>query len=418
MARALTKESLMQNPAFISAAKSLYDLPLEVVAERYSSLTENMSGNVRLFSASGRAELIGNHTDHNHGLVIASAIDMDVAAAVVPSDEPYAVVHSVGYPAFIVNLDDDKINTEEYGTSPALLKGILRGFRDRGYKVGGFIAHLDNRIFKGAGVSSSAAFELVLCEVLNVLFNDGKMDFKERAIISQYAENVYFGKPSGLMDQLTVSHGGVSYMDFNDPSDPTAEGLKWTFDDLKLVIVNCGGDHCDLTDEYAAIRSDMHEVAAHFNKKVLRDVDKAEFFATLPTLKGKYSGRALMRAIHFFEENDRVNEALVALNGGDREKFLRLIDASGASSYDLLQNCYPNGDKSQPIPLALAITKRHRYTLACRVHGGGFAGTILSFVDRANADEYIEFMKKTFGKENVFGVSVRSAGAVEIPLEK
>lgn len=417
MARALSKENLLQNPRFVSEISRLYDADKETIAERYSSLTESLSGKIRFFSASGRAEFIGNHTDHNHGLVIASAIDMDVAAAVTQLKENYVIIESVGYPAFTVSLDDDKIDENEYGTSKALVKGVIKGLRDRGRKTGGFIAHMHSTVFKGAGVSSSAAFELLLCEIFNALYNGGKIDFKEMAVISQFAENVYFGKPSGLMDQLTSAHGGVSYMDFNDPSSPEAKSLEWSFDDVGLVIINCGGDHCDLTDEYAAIRSDMHAVAGFFGKSVLREVSKEEFFCALPKLKNRFSGRTILRAIHFFEENERVTKAFSALEKKDMNEFLTLITESGNSSYELLQNCYPKGDTEQPIPLALAIAKRHKDTLACRVHGGGFAGTILAFVEKAAMSEYVKYMKTLFGETQVFGVSVRNAGAIEIKTE-
>lgn len=416
MARALAKESILSSRSFRDFAEKLYDLPVDVVAERYSSLTEGMDSGVRFFSASGRAEMIGNHTDHNHGFVIASAIDMDVVAAVNVTDGDSITIRSIGYPAFTVSLNDDTIDEKLYGTSDALLKGVLKGFRDHGRKVGPFVANTHSTIFKGAGVSSSAAFELLLCQILNVLYNDGKMDYKEMAIISQYAENVYFGKPSGLMDQLTVAHGGVSYMDFFDPKVPSAKSLEWTFSDQKLVIVNCGGDHCDLTDEYAAIRTDMHAVAEYFGKKVLREVDKDAFFAALPDLKKEFSGRAVLRAMHFFEENERVHEAFDALAKKDADKFLSLITASGVSSYELLQNCYPKGDAAQPIPLALQILKRQKDTLACRVHGGGFAGTVLAFVKKDKAANYIAYLKTLFGEKNVFGISVRNCGPVEVTL--
>ncbi len=418
MARALSKESLLSDAAFLKSAQNLYGTDAETVAERYSSLTENLSGKIRFFSASGRAELIGNHTDHNHGFVIASAVDMDTAAAVVATDDPFIVIHSVGYPAFTVELDDDTVDPEQYGTSDALLKGVLKGFRDRGRKVGGFIANTHSNIFKGAGVSSSAAFELLLCKILNSLYNDNKIDYKEMAIISQYAENVYFGKPSGLMDQLTVAHGGVSFMDFNDPSYPDAKSLDWSFDDVGLIIINCGGDHCNLTDEYAAIRQDMHDIAGYFDEKVLRDVDESEFYAALPDLKNKFDGRAILRAMHFFEENKRVHEAYAALERKDKAAFLSLISESGMSSYCLLQNCFPKGDAAQPIPLALNVAKRYKHTLAYRVHGGGFAGTILIMTDKANSVEYVNYAAKIFGKENVFAVSVRNQGATELFTEE
>ncbi len=417
MARALSKESLISDKEFLANAKRLYDTDVEEVAERLSALTENMSGKVRFFSASGRAEFIGNHTDHNHGYVVASAIDMDVVAAVKAVPEKYVTIESIGYPVFTVSLDDDSIVESEFGTSKAILKGVIKGFRDRGYRVGGFVARLHSTVLKGAGVSSSAAFELVLCEIFNALYNEGELDFKEMAVISQYAENVYFGKPSGLMDQLTSSHGGVSFMDFFDPTHPEAQSVEWTFDDMGLVIINCGGDHCDLTDEYAAIKSEMQSIAGYFGKKVLREVDVEDFFDAIPILKKEFSGRAILRAMHFFEENERVIEAYDALKRGDRETFLRYIDESGDSSYRLLQNCYPAGDVAQPIPLALAIAKAHKDTLACRVHGGGFAGTILCFVEKKKIGGYVKYMKKIFGENDVFGVSVRNVGATEITTE-
>jgi len=416
MARALNKETLLANRRFVEKCKTLYG-SLDGAAERYSALTENFEKKPRFFSASGRAEFIGNHTDHNHGYVIASAIDMDVAAAVIPTDGNTVTVESIGYPAFTVSVDDDTIVKEEFGTSKAIVKGVIQGFKQSGRKVGGFFARMHSTVCKGAGVSSSASFELVVCEILNALYNGGEMDYAEMAVISQFAENIYFGKPSGLMDQLSASHGGISFMDFEDPQNPKAKNLYWQFDD-ELVIINCGGDHCDLTDEYAAIKSDMTAIAKHFNKNFLREVDEKEFFNKIPELKDKFSGRAILRAVHFFEENERVLKCYDALNRGDREKFFSLIDESGVSSYELLQNCYPNGSVEQPIPLALAILKRDPRTLACRVHGGGFAGTVLAFVNKKDADGYVKTMDGIFGKENVFLVSVRNEGATEIPTEE
>lgn len=417
MARALSKECFLRNTRFAEECRRIYGASIETEAERYSELTEGLEGNIRFFSASGRAEFIGNHTDHNHGLVIASAIDMDVAAAVVPLDGDIITIESIGYDSFSVSLSDDTVDEKEFGTSKAILKGIIKGLRDRGRKVGAFRARMHSTVCKGAGVSSSASFELLLCEIQNALYNDDKIDVKEMAIISQFAENVYFGKPSGLMDQLTAAHGGVSYMDFFDPSAPEAKGLEWSFDDVGAVIINCGGDHCELTDEYAAIRRDMHDIAGYFGKTVLRDVPKERFFVALPELKRRFCGRAILRAIHFFEENTRVALAYDALARQDRKSFFRLIDESGESSYKLLQNCYPSGDTAQPIPLALAIAKRNEKTLACRVHGGGFAGTVLAFVKKSDIPSYVAYMKTFFGDDSVFGVSIRNVGAVELQLE-
>ena len=251
--------------------------------------------------------------------------------------------------------------------------------------------------------------------MLNELFWDGHCTPVELAQIGQYAENVYFGKPSGLMDQLTISRGDVSFMNFGTEI-PTAETADWHFDDTSLVIINCGGDHCNLTGEYSAIRSEMESVAAYFDKKVLGDVDEEKFFAAIPDLRKKFSGRAVLRAIHFFEENRRVKQTEKAILNGDKAAFLKNITESGLSSYMLLQNCYPAGDVNQPVSLALAIAARHKDTLACRVHGGGFAGTILTFVDTVNSVSYVEEIANVFGKENVFCIKIRKLGATEIEL--
>lgn len=417
MARALCKETLLSDARFVADCKALYTTDINEVAERYSALTEGMDGKIRFFSASGRAEIVGNHTDHNHGFVIASAVDMDIVAAVLPTVNDLIEIESLNFPVIKINLNDDEIRTEEFGTSMALVKGVVKGLKDHGRKVGGFKARMDSTICKGAGVSSSAAYELIVCQILNSLYNDNEIDYKEMAIISQYAENVYFGKPSGLMDQLTIAHGGVSFMDFFDPKQPEAKSLVWPFDDVRLVLINCGGDHADLTDEYAAIKTDMLGIAEYFGKKVLREVSENAFYKALPQLKKEFSGRAILRAMHFFEENGRVSYAYDALTQGDIDTFLDIVEDSGVSSYELLQNCFPSGDVSQPIPLALAIANRNEATLACRVHGGGFAGTILCFVHKEDMETYVHKMKQFFGENNVFGVSVRNVGPTEVGLE-
>ena len=415
MARTLTKESLLTNPVFIESVKKLYNADLKDICERYSALTEDLVGKIRFFSSPGRAELVGNHTDHNHGLVIAGSIDLDVACAVVQTNDGIITIRSEGYEPFTVNVNDLPVDGQLFGSTKALVRGVCKGFADRGYKTGGFTAHASSNIFKGAGVSSSAAFELLICEILNVLYNDGKIDFVEKAIISRFAENVYFGKPSGLMDQLTISRGGVSFMNFGTEI-PYSESADWKFDDVSLVIVNCGGDHCNLTGEYSAIRTEMESVAAYFDKKVLGDVSEKDFFSALGDLKEKFSGRAVLRAIHFFEENDRVRSAEKAVSEGDKKAFLRTINESGVSSYELLQNCYPSGDTNQPVPLALAIVARNPDTLAYRVHGGGFAGTILTFVDTEKSASYVKNLSGFFGKENVFCIKIRKYGATEVAL--
>lgn len=416
MARALFQEKLLHNPAFLNSVKKLYTQEASVCAKRYSDLAYGLTGDIRFFSSPGRAELVGNHTDHNHGYVIASSIDMDVACAVVKTNDGKITVNSAGYPSFTVDINELDQNSELYGTSMALVQGVVKGFLNKGYNVGGFTANSQSTIFKGAGVSSSAAFELLICEILNKLYNGGKVDYIQKALISQYAENVYFGKPSGLMDQLTISRGGVSFMDFEDPTLPKSDSAVWKFEDLNIVIINCGGDHCNLTGEYSAIREEMGEVAKYFGKTVLRDVDKKEFFEKMPQLSNALSGRAILRAIHFFDENQRVLDAKSAVEGCDKNRFLDIISASGNSSYKLLQNCYPANDTEQRVPLALALTKHYKKVLASRVHGGGFAGTILAFIDKKNCLEFEKYIKSVFGENNVFTVAIRNYGAVELEI--
>lgn len=414
MARALIKEILAQNPILTADLAKIYSQDESFCVERYASLTKNLFGEIRFFSSPGRAELVGNHTDHNHGFVIASTIDLDIAAAVVKTDDGKITINSAGYPSFIVGTNITEPDSEIYFTSAALVQGVVKGFIDRGYKVGGFTANTHSNIFKGAGVSSSAAFELLICEILNTLYNGGKISFADKAIISQYAENVYFGKPSGLMDQLTISRGGVSFMDFNNPLNPKSEKSKWDFKDLNIVIINCGGDHCNLTGEYASIRKEMHEVAEIFGKSVLREVDREEFIKSLPSLQKKVSGRAILRSLHYFDENQRTLDALSALRNRDKLKFLDIINSSGDSSYKLLQNCYPALDKEQRIPFALAVCRNYKEVLASRVHGGGFAGTILAFVEKENLKEFETYIKNIFGEKNVFAVAIRQYGAIEL----
>ncbi len=413
MARLLKKETLLGAPSFIEAARSLYTIDVGDIAERYSSLTEGMTGKVRLFSSPGRTEIVGNHTDHNHGKAIGGSVSIDIACAVQPWDKDEVLIESQGFPAFSASLSDTEVDENKYGTSEALLKGIIRGFKDRGYKVGGFFARMQSDILKGAGISSSAAFELLLCEIFNAMYNEDKISFTECAIIGQFAENVFFGKPSGLLDQLTITRGGISMMDFKKPF-PDSYAAEWHFDDLWLVIINCGGDHCNLTGEYAAIRQEMNAIAGFFGKETLIDVDENAFNENLVVLRDKFGGRAVLRAMHFFDENKRVENACKYLSGSDEEKFLGVINASGESSYTLLQNCYPAGDTAQNVPFALAVVSRDPAVVARRIHGGGFAGTILTFVRTADKNAYVSRMEKIFGKENVFPTTIRSAGAVEI----
>ena len=367
------------------------------------------------FSASGRAEVIGHHTDHNCGKVLVAAVSCDILAAVSPRSDGKIFVSSAGYPSFSLDVNDLAVRKSEYGKSIALVRGVVKGFVDRGYKVGGFTAYTDSTIFQGAGVSSSAAFELLISEILNSLYLNGASDPVEKAIVSQYSENEYFGKPCGLLDQSGISLGGINKIDFKDPSAPVIENLAAPAG-YTLVITNTGGSHALLTEHYAAIRTEMHAVAQFFGKEVLRDVDYELFFRSVPALREKVSERAILRAFHYYEENERVDRAAQALRSGDVKAFLAEIGSSGESSLNCLQNCCVPGSCEQPVPLAIHMSRRLIRDGAVRVHGGGFAGTIIAYLADAEVPAYVEEMGKVFGRENVFSASVRTPGAVRLNI--
>ena len=369
------------------------------------------------FSSSGRAEIIGNHTDHNHGKVLVAAISCDILAAVSKRDDGIIRIQSVGFPAFEFNIKDLNIDPSEYGKSVALARGVVKGIVDKGYTVGGFTAYTESTIFRGAGVSSSAAFELLVSEILNSLYLDGKLTKVEKAIISQYAENEYFGKPFGLLDQSGISLGGINEIDFKDPSSPVIETLVPPAG-YTLVITNTGGSHAALTEHYAAIKTEMREVAAFFGKTVLREVSYDEFFEAIPKLREKVSERAILRAFHYYEENERVDRAASALKAGNVQEFLKAIGESGVSSLNCLQNCFVPGSAEQPVTLAIHMSERIIKDGAVRVHGGGFAGTIVAYLADAEVEGYVAQMSKVFGKENVFTAQVRLPGAIRLDVDE
>ncbi len=361
------------------------------------------------FSSSGRAEILGNHTDHNHGKVMVAAISCDIVAAVKKTDNNIITICSVGYPALTVNIDKTEVNPKEYGTSLALTKGIANKLKEMGYTFGGFTAHTDSNIFKGAGVSSSAAFEVLVCEIINKLYLNGVLNEVQKAVISQYSENVYFGKPCGLLDQSGISIGSLTKLDFNVPTEPVITKLNPP-KGYSLVITNTGGNHAALTQHYADIRTEMEGIAEFFGKKVLRDVDYNEFMANTDKLKAKFNGRAILRALHFFNENNRVDAAEKALAEGNTPAFLQAVNASGVSSLNLLQNCCVPGDTDQPVIVGIELSRQIIKDGAVRVHGGGFAGSIIAFVSNAETEEYASYMKKVFGNENVFIADIRTVG--------
>lgn len=373
--------------------------------------------NADIFSSSGRIEILGNHTDHNHGNVLVGAISQDIVAASAKREDGKIIIKSEGFEDIEFNASDTEKKESEKGKSISLLKGIIKALTDKGYKIGGISAMLTSNIFKGAGVSSSAAYEVLFCKILSCYYCNDSISPLDNAKISQFAESVYFGKPCGLLDQSGISFGGVNHIDFSDITSPKITTITPDFTGYSIVITNSGGDHSNLTPEYAAVKEDMHSISKFFGKEYLREVPYEKFCLAIPELKNELGGRAILRAFHFYHENLRVDSAAESLKNSDMQKFLLNVNLSGESSYKLLQNCYLGGDKYQGIPLALEISKQ----LLCgkgavRVHGGGFAGTIIAFVPQDMTLNYIKNMQKIFGNENVIEVSLRNTGAALIKI--
>ncbi len=366
-----------------------------------------------VFSSPGRCEILGNHTDHNGGLVLVASISCDTLAVVNKTENNVVKVISKGYDPVIIDLNDLSLKKEEYSTSTALVKGIATAIKEKGLSIGGFTAYTESNIFKGAGVSSSASFELLICEIFNELYLNGALAPVEKAVISQYAENVFFNKPCGLLDQSSIAIGSLISLDFKNAKQPIATKLSAPIG-YSIVITNTGGDHASLTSHYASIRKEMNLVANYFGKEVLRDVPFKEFLSQMPFLKRHFTGRAIMRCVHFYKENKRVELCKTALLNNDYKAFLNLVNESGTSSLALLQNYYVPNDEKQPILLAVEYSKLIIKDGACRIHGGGFAGSVLAIVNDKEVDKYILKMKKLFGADNVFKANVRNVGATRI----
>lgn len=395
-------------------------------SRRWERLTEEHvrrfgAAGLRWFSAPGRTEIGGNHTDHNHGKVLAAAVDLDSIGAAAASADGVITVFSDGYASpFVVACDKLDPVPAEQGTTTALIRGIASRFRQLGYAVGGFRACITSDVPVGSGLSSSASIEVLLAAIINMLYNGGRVDAAQLAMIGQYAENEYFGKPCGLMDQIASAVGGVVKIDFADPESPRIEKIVFDFAaaGYSLLVVDTGGSHADLTADYAAIPHEMKLVAAMFGKKFCREISERDLFSNIAGLRAGPGDRAILRALHFLQENHRVDLQVEALRNADIPGFLRLIDESGASSYRWLQNCISTrGGKEQGIPLALALAEGfvRKWGGACRVHGGGFAGTILVFVPNESVGAFRELMAPAFGAGCIKQLRVRSHGSMEIP---
>ena len=375
------------------------------------------SQNLRFFTAPGRTELAGNHTDHNNGCVLAAAINLEIVAVVQPCVGVIDLRSAGWEQPFVIQLDILEPNPAETGTTNALLRGVAAGFQKRGHRLGGFRACVESNVLQGSGLSSSAAFEILTGTIVNSLYNDGEIDGVQLAVIGQEAENLYYGKPCGLMDQISSSLGGIVTIDFHHPTLPRIRQLKldWEAKGWALCIVDTKGSHNDLTSEYAAIRSEMNMVARCFGQEVLRDVKPEQFWAGIAGLRTRVGDRALLRAIHFFEENQRVEDMVDAIDAGDFDTYLSLVNISGHSSAEFLQNAVPQGSvKDQAILLGLALTRKFlKGKGACRVHGGGFAGTIQAYVPLEDSSEYATTLEAVFGPGSVHTLKVRPECAGE-----
>ncbi len=366
-----------------------------------------------VFSAPGRTELSGNHTDHQHGLVLAAAVELDTRAAVARNGTSMIRVLSEGYPLCEVDLRDLSIRADEKNTTAALIRGVAAGFAQRGCTLSGFDAYVTSTVLPGSGLSSSAAFEVMLGTAINHLFS-GCANAVEIAKIAQYAENVYFGKPCGLMDQMASSVGGCVAIDFADPTVPVVTPVEFDFSACghTLCIIDSGASHADLTDEYAAIPAELRTVCALFGRTVLRDVPETDFYAAIPRVRAAAGDRAVLRAIHIYDENRRVAAQVAALQRGDFHDFLRYVNLSGFSSQNLLQNVIPTGATAhQEVAMALALA---RHLLggrgACRVHGGGFAGTIQAFVPDDMLPAFRTGIDAVLGEGSCHILSIRPVG--------
>ena len=374
---------------------------------------------ISLFSVAGRSEISGNHTDHNYGRVLAASIDLDIIAAASPRDDMRISIKSEGFPMDEVDITAPTVDESLYYTSKSIISGMCSGFLKYGHKVGGYDAYTTSNVFKGSGLSSSAAFEDMVGLILNGFYNNGSVENAEVAKIAQYSENVFFGKPSGLMDQTACAVGGFIAIDFKNPKEPVIEKLPFdlTAAGYNLCIVNTGGNHADLNDDYASVPADMKKIASYFGKSVLREVEISEILGNIKALREFAGDRAVMRAIHFKNENERVAAQTEALEKGDIDGFFAGVMASGNSSFKYLQNVYTvKNVEEQGLSLALCLAEMALAgkKAAYRVHGGGFAGTIQAFVANEDVETFKAALDNAFGKGATTVLKVRPYGAIRI----
>ncbi len=374
-------------------------------------------GDVTVFSVSGRSEICGNHTDHNRGEVLAASIDLDVIAIAKKTDSGVIRIKSEGFDECVVDIGSLEPTESDKGSGTAIIRGVCDGFLRRGHKICAFDCYTTSDVRGGSGLSSSAAFEDTVGTILNYFVNDGKIGVVELSQISQYAENAHFGKPCGLMDQIACASGGFVHIDFKDLASPACKKIDFDIEKsgYALCIVWTGGNHADLTDDYASVPAEMKKVASFFGKDALRDVSRKELLENIPALRTFAGDRAILRALHFSAENERVEKMRVFLEKGDADGFLSVVRESGRSSAELLQNYFSTkAPEEQGVTLAYAVANEILGGEgAVRVHGGGFAGTIQAFVPKTKLDVFIEEMEKSFGKGCVTALRVRPFGAVK-----
>ena len=427
--------SLYGEDSVDSARERYSNLVNELLQESYFPRKDfpETSGTLRIFSVPGRTELGGNHTDHNCGKVLAASIQLDALAVVAPRQDKQVFFRSLGHPDVKVDISNLSVKEEEKGSTEALVRGIAAEFAARGTPVGGFTANAVNMVLAGSGLSSSAAVEVLFAKIFDNLYCGGKRSALELAQIGQKAENVYFGKPCGLMDQTACASGGAVAIDFGDLQNPKVKKIDFspTAAGYALCVVDTRGTHSDLTPDYAAIPAEMKEAAAFFGKTVLGELDEKSMMKQLPELRKAAGDRAALRALHFFNENKRVDAMLAVLENlnvlplDERreaiEAFLALVRESGDSSWELLQNVYsPKNPREQGVTLALALTKNFLQgdDGACRVHGGGFAGTIQTYLPIERLDDYRALMEGIFGKGALTVLRIRPWGAVELDFKR
>ncbi len=412
----LKEDSLVAAYPRYHANENLYNERITRVVEGFEK--EYKRNNPRIFSAPGRTEIGGNHTDHQHGCVVAAAVDMDILATALPNDTNVIRILSEGFEPEEIDISDMGIREEEKNTSSSLIRGMAAKMTEMGHPVRGFDMYAISSVLKGSGVSSSAAYEVLLGTVMNELFCQGHFTPVQIAQIGQYAENVYFGKLSGLMDQTASSVGGIVAIDFKDNNNPVVEKLDFDFTDsnYSVCIVDSGADHADLSDQYSAIPVEMKAVAQMLGATVLREASWEEFQKKMPEIRTALGDRAVFRALHFFRENHKAQEEAKVLNAGDFQEFLRLVNASGMSSLMYLQNVSVEGSvKNQEVLYALSLCDILLDGKgAFRVHGGGFAGTVQAFVPNEMVEGFVAGVEDLLGKGACHVVSIRMAGGVEL----